>query len=47
MDYSLNNEKEKLVLEDERPSETLVLDYINTKLLPTLKKKLGQYWKCF
>ncbi|MHA2007715.1 MAG: histone deacetylase family protein [Promethearchaeota archaeon] len=43
----LNNEEENLLLEEERLSESLLLDYLNKKLLPALKKNLKTYWNCF
>ncbi|KKK41156.1 hypothetical protein LCGC14_0594490 [marine sediment metagenome] len=43
----LNDEEDNLIVEKTRTSEPLLLDYINTKLLPALKGKLRPYWNCF
>ena len=43
----LNGEEEDLILEKPRSSEPKLIDYINEKLIPALKKNLTPYWNCF
>ena len=43
----LNDEEGNLILEKIRTSEPLLLDYVNTKLIPALKNNLRPYWNCF
>lgn len=43
----LNDENDKLIEEKSRTSDKTVLNYINKKLIPTLKEKLNPFWNCF
>ena len=43
----LNDENDKLIEEKTRTSDKTVLNYINKKLIPTLKEKLNPFWNCF
>ncbi|MBY8983067.1 MAG: histone deacetylase [Candidatus Lokiarchaeota archaeon] len=43
----LNNEKNNIIEEKFRKSDEDLLNYVNSKLVPSLKKKLSSYWNCF
>ncbi len=43
----LNDEDDMLIEEKPRTSEKDILNYINHKLLPTLKDNLNPFWNCF
>ncbi|MBY9005404.1 MAG: histone deacetylase [Candidatus Lokiarchaeota archaeon] len=43
----LNNEKNRIIEEKPRKSDKDLLNYINTKLIPSMKTKLSTYWNCF
>ena len=41
------NEEEELILEEERKSEKELLNYMTSKLIPTIKENLSPFWNCF
>jgi acetoin utilization deacetylase AcuC-like enzyme len=43
----LNDEDNNLIEEKSRTSEEELLNYMNNKLIPVLKKNLSSYWNCF
>jgi acetoin utilization deacetylase AcuC-like enzyme len=43
----LNDEKDKILVEESRSSRTELLEYFNQRLIPALKDKLKPYWNCF
>ena len=43
----LNNENDKLLMEESKSSRTELLEYFNERLIPALKNKLKSYWNCF
>ncbi|MBD3254626.1 MAG: histone deacetylase [Candidatus Lokiarchaeota archaeon] len=43
----LNDEEDELILEGEKRSQNDLLNYLDNKLIPALKKNLSEYWNCF
>lgn len=43
----LNDENDKIIEEKERKSDQDLLDYMNNKLIPSLKTQLKPFWNCF
>ncbi|MBY8989439.1 MAG: histone deacetylase [Candidatus Lokiarchaeota archaeon] len=43
----LNNEDDKLLMEEMRSSRTELLEYFSERLIPALKDKLKPFWNCF